>query len=110
MEVIPNGSIGAEVRGVDLAGASAREINEIKQAWYRHDVVVFRRQKLTDDDLLAFSRHFGTLDPKCREKARRSSSVSFCLRNTTTSWRYHACLISLISLALAPARSTPLTS
>ena len=54
MQVLPNATVGAEVRGIDLARADAKEIAVIKQAWYRHDVLVFRGQKLTDDDLLAF--------------------------------------------------------
>jgi taurine dioxygenase len=77
MEVIPNGSIGAEVREVDLARATSGEINAIKQAWYRHDVLVFRRQKLTDDDLLAFSRHFGKLDPPPNQGAGKKSPPGY---------------------------------
>ena len=77
MEVIPNGSIGAEVREVDLARATPGEINAIKQAWYRHDVLVFRRQKLTDDDLLAFSRHFGKLDPPPNQGAGKKSPPGY---------------------------------
>jgi alpha-ketoglutarate-dependent taurine dioxygenase len=77
MEVIPNGSIGAEVREVDLARATPGEINAIKQAWYRHDVLVFRRQKLTDDDLLAFSRHFGKLDTPPNQGAGKKSPPGY---------------------------------
>jgi taurine dioxygenase len=77
MEVIPNGSIGAEVREVDLARAIPAEINAIKQAWYRHDVLVFRRQTLTDDDLLAFSRHFGKLDPPPNQGAGKKSPPGY---------------------------------
>jgi taurine dioxygenase len=77
MEVIPNGSIGAEVREVDLARATPGDINAIKQAWYRHDVLVFRRQKLTDDDLLAFSRHFGKLDPPPNQGAGKKSPPGY---------------------------------
>ena len=56
MQVLPNATVGAEVRGVDLARAGAQEIAGIKQAWYRHDVLVFRGQKLSDEqwNLLAF--------------------------------------------------------
>jgi taurine dioxygenase len=57
IEVVPTGSVGAEVKGVDIAAAGPAEIEAIKRAWYRHDVLVFRDQKLSDDDLLAFSRH-----------------------------------------------------
>ena len=77
MQVLPNATVGAEVRGVDLARAGANQIAEIKQAWYRHDVLVFRGQKLSDDDLLAFSRHFGTLDPPPNQGAGRKSPPGY---------------------------------
>ena len=73
LEVLPLGVFGAEVSGIDLARASSREIDAIKSAWYRHDVLVFRNQKLTDDDLLSFSKHFGTLDPPPNQGAGRKS-------------------------------------
>jgi taurine dioxygenase len=77
IEVIPTGTVGAEVRGVDLAAVTGGEIDAIKQAWYRHDVLVFRNQRLTDDDLLAFSRHFGTLDPPPNQGAGRKSPPGY---------------------------------
>jgi len=77
LEVVPTGTVGAEVRGVDLARASATEIDAIKDAWYRHDVLVFRDQRLTDDDLLAFSRHFGALDPPPNQGAGRKSPPGY---------------------------------
>ena len=73
LEVVPAGAVGAEVRGVDLAAVTSAQIEAIKAAWYRHDVLVFRKQKLTDDDLLAFSRHFGVLDPPPNQGAGRKS-------------------------------------
>jgi len=77
MQVLPNATVGAEVRGVDLARAGAKEIADVKQAWYRHDVLVFRGQKLSDDDLLAFSKHFGTLDPPPNQGAGRKSPPGY---------------------------------
>lgn len=77
MQVLPTGSVGAQVQGVDLASASAAQIDAIKRAWYRHDVLVFRHQKLTDDDLLAFSRHFGELDPPPNQGAGRKSPPGY---------------------------------
>jgi len=77
VEVRPNGTVGAEVQGVDLASASAAQVDAIKHAWYRHDVLVFRRQRLTDDDLLAFSRHFGELDPPPNQGAGRKSPPGY---------------------------------
>jgi taurine dioxygenase len=77
MQVLPNATVGAEVRGVDLARLSAKEIEDIKQAWYRHDVLVCRGQKLSDDDLLAFSKHFGTVDPPPNQGAGRKSPPGY---------------------------------
>jgi taurine dioxygenase len=64
IEIIPSGrALGAEVRGIDLSKPlSADEFTAIQQAWYDHIVLLFRGQKLTDEDLIRFSRHFGELD------------------------------------------------
>ncbi len=56
-------AIGAEVGNVDLATLSNEEFAEIESAWHRYSVLLIRGQKLTDDDLLAFSRRLGELDP-----------------------------------------------
>ena len=77
LEVDSLGAIGAEVRGVDLARVTRAEVEAIKRAWYRHDVLVFRRQRLTDDDLLAFSRHFGALDSPPNQGAGRKSPPGY---------------------------------
>jgi taurine dioxygenase len=77
LKVRPLGLFGAEIQGVDLARFSDVEIDAIKKAWYRHDVLVFRKQKLTDDDLLAFSKHFGRLDPPPNQGAGRKSPPGY---------------------------------
>jgi taurine dioxygenase len=77
MKVIPNQTVGAEIRDIDLARAGQPEIEAVKQAWYRHDVLAFRKQKLTDDDLLAFSRHFGKLDPPPNQGAGKKSPPGY---------------------------------
>ncbi len=61
--VIPTGkALGAEIQGVDLRTIDADDFASIHQAWLDHSVLLFRGQKLTDDDLIAFSRKFGDLD------------------------------------------------
>src|SRR6266508_1144266 len=77
LEVIPTGTVGAEVKGVDLGVATQAEVEAIKRAWYKHDVLVFRKQRLTDDDLLAFSRHFGALDSPPNQGAGRRSPPGY---------------------------------
>jgi taurine dioxygenase len=71
------GPIGAEILGVDLAHIGARDIEHIKRAWYRHDVLLFRNQQLSDDDLLNFSRHFGALDSPPNQGAGRKSPEGY---------------------------------
>src|SRR5687767_3753083 len=77
LKVHPLGVFGAEVKGVDLARATPRDIDAIKDAWYRYDVLVFRKQHLTDDDLVAFSRHFGALDAPPNQGAGRKSPPGY---------------------------------
>lgn len=56
--------LGAEIRGLDLSMPLAPcDVDAIQDAWRTRLVVVFREQKLSDLQLLAFSRHFGDLDP-----------------------------------------------
>jgi taurine dioxygenase len=77
LKIIPLGVIGAEVSGVDLAHISNAEVEAIKEAWYEHDVLLFRNQRLTDDHLLSFSRHFGTLDSPPNQGAGRKSPPGY---------------------------------
>jgi len=77
LEVRPLGAIGAEVLGIDLARVTKAQVEAIKRAWYRHDVLVFRSQRLTDDHLLSFSRHFGALDSPPNQGAGRKSPAGY---------------------------------
>ena len=57
-------ALGAEVRGFDLSQPIAPQLfAQIRAAWLEHMVLRFCGQKLTDLELLAFSRNFGELDP-----------------------------------------------
>jgi len=63
IDIIPSGAaLGAEVRGVDLAHLTDDEFAAISQAWAKHLVLLFRDQKISDDEHVAFSRRFGQLD------------------------------------------------
>jgi taurine dioxygenase len=56
-------ALGAEIRGVDLARPlSCENAKAIYAAWLDHSVLLFRGQKLSDAQLIAFSRHFGDLE------------------------------------------------
>ncbi len=54
--------IGAEIRGVDLAGELTDEtIASIRAAWLEHLVVFFPDQELTPETQVAFARRFGEI-------------------------------------------------
>lgn len=65
IEIIPMATpLGAEIRGLDARQPlSAAMVAQINAAWERHLVLVIHGQSLSDEDLLAFSRNFGPLDP-----------------------------------------------
>jgi len=54
--------LGATVEGVDLRAIDDDTFAAIHRGWLDHQVLLFRRQRLTDEDLVAFSRRFGDLD------------------------------------------------
>ncbi len=70
-------AVGAEISGVDLAGLRDDDFAVIERAWHRHAVLLLRGQKLTDDDLLAFSRRFGDLDPPPNQEHGRQSPPGY---------------------------------
>jgi alpha-ketoglutarate-dependent taurine dioxygenase len=56
--------LGAEIKGVSLAEPLAlSDLRAIQAAWKTRLVIVARGQRLSDPELLAFSRQFGELDP-----------------------------------------------
>jgi taurine dioxygenase len=56
-------ALGAEITGVDLTKpVDPAKIDSIKGAWAKHLVLIFPEQNLSPDQLIAFSRNFGTLD------------------------------------------------
>ena len=73
LHVVPTGApLGAEVRGVDLRSITDSIFAEIYRAWLDYSVLLFRNQQLSDADLIAFSRRFGSLDQApIQENGRR---------------------------------------
>jgi len=73
IDVTPlSGSIGAEIRGVDLSGAIGREtFSEIHRAFLEHLVVMFPDQHLSQAQQIAFARRFGPVmvDPFMKSPA-----------------------------------------
>src|SRR6476659_2155181 len=56
--------LGAEIDAINLAEPLPHaDLSAIEAAWRTRLVIVARGQRLTDPELLAFSRQFGELDP-----------------------------------------------
>jgi taurine dioxygenase len=67
-----DGGLGAEIRGVDLREHDDAGFSDIHDAWLNNLVLLFRGQRLSDADLIAFSRRFGELDlAPIQESGRR---------------------------------------
>lgn len=63
MKVVPsNQALGAEIEGVDLRTIDDSGFAVIHRAWLDRLVLLFRGQRLSDDDLIGFSCRFGELD------------------------------------------------
>jgi taurine dioxygenase len=54
---------GIEVNGADLSRLDEKAFSEIKRAFYRHQVLVARGQKLTPAQFLDFARRLGPPEP-----------------------------------------------
>ena len=62
--------IGAEVRGVDLSRPlDDTMIHQIQEAWYQHTVLVFRDQKISEDDQRRFAALFGPVAKRVPPRA-----------------------------------------
>jgi taurine dioxygenase len=60
--VATGSALGAAVIGVDLSDVDDHTFKAIHEAWLDHLVLLFPRQNLSDDQLIAFSRRLGELD------------------------------------------------
>ena len=62
--------IGAEIGGVDLGRPlTAETLRQIKDAWHRHIVLLFRDQNLSEDAQRRFASHFGPVAKRVPPKA-----------------------------------------
>lgn len=80
MEIVPaDATLGATVRGIDLATIDDAAFRAVKAAWHQYAVLVFEGQHLTSAQHLAFSRRFGRLE---RGLVRSSERFLAHLSNT----------------------------
>ena len=57
-----NDFFGAEIQGIDVANLTDENIDDLKQLWLAHKVLVLRNQILTPEEHVDFSRNFGDLE------------------------------------------------
>src|SRR5215207_1897013 len=63
VRVVPAGKpVGADIEGVDLANLTDAQFQTIYDAWMKYNVLRFRGQNLSKEELQAFSARFGELD------------------------------------------------
>jgi taurine dioxygenase len=63
--------LGAEISGIDLSKPLGDDtFAQVQKAFYDNQVVVFRKQKLTPEQQIAFTRRFGTLEQHVRKEHR----------------------------------------
>ena len=54
--------IGAEISEIRIDSLEQSEVDEIKEAWLAHKVLVFRNQPISVEAHIAFGEHFGELE------------------------------------------------
>ena len=65
-------ALGAEIQTVDLRTIEPDDFAHVYRAWLDYSVLLFRGQALSDEDLIAFSKRFGSLDwAPVQESGRR---------------------------------------
>ncbi len=63
--------LGAEISGIDLAKPLDDDaFAKVSKAFFDNEVVVFRKQKLTPEQQIAFTRRFGVLEQHVRKEHR----------------------------------------
>ena len=54
-------NLGAEISGVDFATSSEEDSRAIEDALVENELIIFRDQEITSDNLMDFGRRFGEL-------------------------------------------------
>src|SRR5205814_9956509 len=83
MDVLPVGpGFGAELRGVTLTDVANDDAAyaTVRAAFEEHSVLLFRKQNVTDDIQLAFSRRFGP--PEATKVGSQATGPHFVILST----------------------------
>jgi len=78
-------TVGTEVRGIDVTGTiSARDFDRIYQAWIDTTILLFRGQKMTPDQHIAFSKRFGEVVTYTRSQFSESDHPEILVLSNIT--------------------------
>ena len=67
-------ALGAEISGLDLhAPLDAQTVGKIRRVWLDHLVILFRDQKLKQDELVRFTSYFGTPAERASPKGAQTN-------------------------------------
>jgi taurine dioxygenase len=94
---IPHGSgVCADIAGFDFENYDAQDMAEVRRIWLQHGVLRFKRTRITDQQQVEFSRHFGefVIHPKQKQEGGHSahpeilviSNVGGALGNDEATW------------------------
>lgn len=77
MQIIPTGgALGAEIRGVDVGRPLSPEtVAALRSAVLDHLLLIFRDQRLTEEEQVRFSRYFGRPEPHVRKRPEKDASL-----------------------------------
>ncbi len=70
---------GVEILGIDVRRVDEATFADVVQAFDEHSVLLFRRQPISDEEQIAFSRRFGPLETTIRtiiSEARTPREIS----------------------------------
>lgn len=83
MEILPaDAPLGAEIRGLDLSRPLDDDtVGRVRQALLDYCVLVFRGQRISDEDQVRFTRHFGTPVEHVRKQRDRRVREIFIISN-----------------------------
>ena len=90
LEIIPSGdALGARIEGVDLTQAlDDATFAAVRRAFYEHEVVYFRGQRLSDADHIRFSERFGELRKLKLDQLHAKHPEIFIVSNIMEDGRY----------------------
>jgi taurine dioxygenase len=76
--------LGAEIRGIDLKGKlDDKTVKEIKDAWLKYHVLLFRGQTIDADDQRRFVGYFGEVQPPRSRASERLNPDIMYVANVT---------------------------